>query len=200
MRTRMIKVGLTGGIGSGKSTVARIFRVLDVPVFESDAVGREILSNDPFVRKAVVARFGEGIYHLGEVDRSALAAVVFQDASALKDLNAIIHPAVRNAFGKWMGDQLAPYAVMEAAILADSGGYKAFDRIIVVSAPEELRIQRVMQRDKVERASVVARMANQVGEQERLHIADHVVQNDDHQLVIPQVLAIHRELLELANA
>lgn len=200
MRTGMIKVGLTGGIGSGKSTVARILRVLDVPVFEADAAGREILAKDPHVRKAVIARFGEGIYPGSEVDRSALAAVVFQDAHALKDLNAIIHPAVRNAFGKWMGDQVSPYAVMEAAILADSGGYKAFDRIIVVSAPEEIRIQRVMQRDKVERASVVARMANQVGEQERLHIADHVVQNDDHQLVIPQVLDIHRELLELANA
>jgi dephospho-CoA kinase len=196
----MIKVGLTGGIGSGKSTVARILRVLDVPVFGSDAVGKEILANDPIVRKAVVARFGEGIYPGGEVDRSALATIVFHDASALKDLNAIIHPAVRNAFATWMGDQVTSYAVMEAAILADSGGYKAFDRIIVVSAPEELRIQRVLQRDKVERGSVIARMANQVGEQERLRIADHVVQNDDHQLVIPQVLAIHRELLELASA
>lgn len=196
---RMLKVGLTGGIGSGKSTVARILRVLGVPVFEADAVGRKILADDPSARRAVIARFGEGIYPNGEVDRSALAAIVFRDAAALADLNAIIHPAVRSEFAKWAGEMDAPYAVMEAAILADSGGHKAFDRIVVVSAPEELRIQRVMQRDKADRSSVMARIASQVDEQERVRISDYMVRNDDEQLVIPQVLAIHRELLQLAG-
>lgn len=195
----MFKVGLTGGIGSGKSTVARILRVLGVPVFEADLIGRELLTTDQAVRSAVVARFGESVQKNGAIDRAALAKLVFQDPAALNDINAIIHPAVRLAYRHWADEQRAPYHVMEAAILAGSDSYKAFDRIIVISAPEALRITRVMQRDHVDREAVLARIANQVSEEERLRIAHHVIQNDDQQLVIPQVLAIHERLLQLAG-
>lgn len=198
MRTHMIKVGLTGGIGSGKSTIAGVFQVLGVPVFMADGAGRKILAGDLDVRNAVIERFGASIYPNGTVDRKALAAVVFNDPVALKDLNNIVHPLVREAFQQWSLEQDAPYVIMEAAILAESEGYKAFDRIVVVAAPEELRIQRVMARDKVTADAVRARVRSQVSEEERSRIADHVIHNDDTRLVIPQVLAVHQELINLA--
>ncbi|MBX2972617.1 MAG: dephospho-CoA kinase [Flavobacteriales bacterium] len=195
----MFCVGLTGGIGSGKTTVARVFRTLGVPVFEADAEGRRLLNEDAAVREAVVARFGPGVLRDGTIDRAALAGIVFHAPEALGDLNGIIHPAVRASFRHWADRQQAPYVMMEAAILVESGGYKAMDRNVVVTAPEELRIRRVMQRDGVDEQAVRARMANQAGEQERRAIADHVIHNDDTQLVIPQVLAAHRLLLTFAK-
>lgn len=196
----MIRVGLTGGVGSGKSTVASLLRVLDVPVFDADAAGKNALDNDPALRDAVQQRFGAAIYRDGKLDRKALASIVFVDPLALKDLNALVHPAVRASFSNWCATQHASYVVMEAAILAETGGYAAFDRIIVVSAPEQLRIQRVIRRDGVEEEVVRARLRNQTSEAERLRIAQHVIINDDEQLVIPQVLAIHAELLNFAAA
>lgn len=191
----MLRVGLTGGIGSGKTTVARVFRALDVPVFEADAEGRRLLNEDAAVREAVVARFGPDMVRDGVMDRTALAGIVFNDPDALKDLNGIIHPAVRESFRRWTDRQRVPYVMMEAAILVESGGYKAMDRVVVVTAPEELRIRRVMLRDGVDEQAVRARMANQGSEAERLAMADHVIHNDDTQLVIPQVLAVHQSLL-----
>ena len=187
----MLQVGLTGGIGSGKTTVARVFRTLGIPVFEADAAGRTLLAENREVKTAVVARFGQDVLRDGHIDRAALARIVFTDQQALKDLNAIIHPAVRVAFKQWSGTQVAPYVLMEAAILAESGGAKHMDRIIVVTAPEDLRIHRVMQRDGVEEETVRTRLANQISEDERLKTADHVIMNDDTRLVIPQVLAVH---------
>ncbi len=192
-------VGLTGGIGSGKTTVAQVFRTLGVPVFEADAEGHRLLNEDQEVIHAVVERFGQAVLRDGTIDRAALAAIVFKDASALSDLNGIIHPAVRAGFRRWAAAQEAPYVVMEAAVMAENGGHKAVDQVVVVTAPEELRIRRVMARDGVEEAQVKARMANQVNEADRLAIAQHIIQNDDVQLVIPQVLAIHEALLNTAD-
>jgi len=190
----MLQVGLTGGIGSGKTTVARIFRALGVPVFEADVAGRALLAENDDVKAAVLERFGQNILREGRIDRAALASIVFKDHQALKELNAIIHPAVRASFKRWASGQLAPYVLMEAAILAESGGAKHMDLIIVVTAPEDLRIHRVMQRDGVEEEAVRARLANQISEEERVATADHVITNDDAQLVIPQVLAVHGTL------
>jgi dephospho-CoA kinase len=130
----------------------------------------------------------------GVPDRKALAQLVFNDPKALADLNAIIHPVVRQAFRNWAAEQQAPYVVMEAAILAETGGHSAFDRIVVVSAPEALRVRRVMQRDGAGEPDVRARMRNQATEEQRLAIADHVIINDDTRLVIPQVIALHNTL------
>lgn len=194
----MLRIGLTGGIGSGKSTVASVLRVLEIPVFDADAAGKELLRTDVELRTAVRSRFGSSIYPAGELDRQELAAIVFEDPKALADLNALVHPAVRSAFQQWAAQQKAHYVVMEAAILAETGSHAAFDRMIVVSAPEDLRIQRAMRRDGSAEADVRARMKNQASEEERLRIADHVIHNDDQQLVIPQVLALHKELIELS--
>jgi len=196
----MIRVGLTGGIGSGKTTVARVFRTLGIPVFEADAEGRRIMQEDAAVIKAVTERFGTSVVRNGAIDRATLASIVFKDPSALKDLNAIIHPAVRTGFLRWAAEQNAPYVIMEAAVMAENGGHRTMDQVIVVTAPAELRIQRVMARDGVGRDAVDARMANQVGDAERLKLADHVIHNDDQQLVIPQILAVHQALLTFAKA
>jgi dephospho-CoA kinase len=194
----MLRVGLTGGIGSGKSTVARMFTLLGVPVFEADAEAKTLMVSDPDLRTAIATRFGAVVYRTGELDRKALADLVFADAQALADLNALVHPAVRKAFGSWAAGQESPYVLMEAALMAENEGYKQFDRVITVSCPEEERIRRVMERDGVSEEKVRARMRNQGSEEQRLRIAQHVVQNDGSQLVIPQVLAIHAELLTLA--
>lgn len=195
----MIKVGLTGGIGSGKTTVARIFRTLGIPVFEADAVGRLILTDDREAIEAIEARFGHQVFKGGRIERSELARIVFADPDALRDLNAIIHPAVRNAFRSWAEVQEGPYVLMEAAILAETAGHQALDQVIVVTAPEPLRLARVVQRDGVEEKSVRARMANQTDETGRLAIADHVIHNDDQQLVIPQVLRIHEAFIQAGH-
>ncbi len=196
----MIRVGLTGGIGSGKTTVGRVFRTMGIPFFEADAEGRRLLVNDLGLKHAVVERFGASVLKEDAIDRAALASIVFQDAAALKDLNALIHPAVRAAFDRWTSEQRAPYVMMEAAVLAESAGHRTMDRIVVVSAPEAIRIQRVMERDGVREDAVRARMANQVSEAERLAIADHVIHNNDSRLVIPQVVEVHAALLKFAGA
>lgn len=190
----MITIGVTGGIGSGKSTVCNIFRVLGIPIFEADKEGKVLLNADPKIRKAVTERFGEAIYMKGKLYPKALASLVFSDPQALADLNAIVHPAVREAFSSWSANQQAPYVIMEAAILTETGGHKHLDQIILVSAPEELRIKRTMARDGVEEGSVRARILNQATEAQRIAIADHVIVNNDMQLVIPQVLALHQKL------
>ena len=196
----MLLVGLTGGIGSGKTTVARVFRILGVPVFEADIEGRRLLREDQGVIHAVTDRFGPEVLRNGGVDRAVLAAKVFSDRSALADLTSIIHPAVRAGFRRWASAQNSAFVIMEAAVMAESGSYKIMDRVVLVSAPEDLRIRRVMARDGVEEAHVRARMDNQADEAERMAIAQHVIHNDDKRLVIPQVLGVHAELLNPLNS
>ncbi|MEZ4755448.1 MAG: dephospho-CoA kinase [Flavobacteriales bacterium] len=191
----MITVALTGGMGSGKSTVARLFRLLGVPVFEADAEARRLQDHDTALRNAIAHRFGDALYAEGMLDRQALAAIVFADAKALADLNAMVHPAVRSAFRTWAATHSdRPYVIMEAAVLVRSGGHRDFDRTLVVEAPKETRIQRVLQRDGSTREQVLARMANQASDAELHAAAHHLVDNSGAQAVIPQVLDLHATL------
>ncbi len=196
----MLRIGITGGIGSGKSTVCRVFGVLGVPVFEADAAGKRLLADDPTVRHAVTQAFGAEAYPGGTLDRGSLARRVFSDPAARARLNGIIHPAVRAAFAQWADAQDAPYVLMESAILVGSGGARTLDGLVLVTAPEDLRLQRTMQRDGVGEEAVRARMAAQDAEEDMRLAALHVIHNDDHQLVIPQVLRIHQSLLDRAAA
>ncbi len=191
----MIKVGVTGRIGSGKSTVCRILSILGVPVFLADDEGKRILQEDAAVKSAVITAFGATIYPEGQLDRKTLANIVFNNDQALAKLNAIVHPAVRERFRVWAEEQTAPYVVMESAILMDTGGQKAMDHIVVVHAKEVDRIARVIARDGLTEEEVRARIRNQVGK-ERIGITDSVVMNDGLQLLIPQVLSLHDLLLE----
>ena len=190
----MIKVGLTGNIGSGKSTVAGIFEVLGVPVFHADKEAVHIMSTEE-VMKAIRSRFGDAVYYRGILDRQKLAATVFNDSTALADLNTIVHPRVRKKFKGWIeqhGQQ--PYVVQEAAILFETGFHGFFDVTVVVSCPEDIAIERVMVRDGAKKEEVMARMRNQWPEPKKIALADYVINNDGGHLVIPQVLSIHKEL------
>ncbi|MEO5583926.1 MAG: dephospho-CoA kinase [Flavobacteriales bacterium] len=196
----MLKVGVTGGIGSGKSTVCRMFSVLGIPVFSSDDEGKRLLAEDPEVRNALIAAFGAGIFVHDALDRKALGALVFNDRDALDRLNAIVHPAVREAFSAWAEKQQAPYVINEAAILVETGAYKQLDHLLVVDAPEAERIARVMRRDGTTEEQVRARMSNQADDAARAAVADSIIVNDGKAMVIPQVLAVHEQLLKKARS
>ena len=188
-------LGVTGGIGSGKSLVCRIFSVMGIPVFEADAEAKKILMSDPHVMKNLHQVFGDEAFTDGVPDRKKIAAIVFTDPGKLQKLNGIIHPAVANAFDTWMKDHMdASFVIREAAILIESGSYKTTDKVLVVTASEETRVQRVMKRDKVTAEQVRARMKNQLSEQERLSYADFVINNDGHEMLIPQVLKVYNQL------
>jgi len=190
-------VGLTGGIGSGKTMVGEVFRYLGTPVFKADDAGRILLDTDPEVIHKVGALFGGEVYRKGYLDRSIIAHEVFRDADLLSKLNEIIHPRVRQAFEEWVDERSSdPYVIMEAAIIFESGSDQYLDAVIAVSAPEDLRIQRVVERDRVEAESVKIRIRNQWPEASILRKADYVIFNDGTQLVLPQVLRIHELLME----
>jgi dephospho-CoA kinase len=193
----MFKVGVTGGIGSGKTTACRIFAVLGIPVFSSDEQGKRLLAADPDVRAAVQVAFGDAVMKDGVPDRKALAERVFRDPEALARLNAIIHPAVRSAFSAWAERQDAPYVINEAAILVETGIYRQLDHLVVVMADREERLRRVMERDGLPREAVLNRMRNQATDAERERAANSLLRNDGSNLLIPQVLALHAKLLHL---
>lgn len=189
-----LKVGLTGGIGSGKSLVAEIFKALGVPVFHADLEGRKIVNSDT-VKHLLAKLFGPEVIDGDTVNRQVLAAIVFNDPEKLKKLNAIVHPEVRKSFQSWLGSYpTEPYIIYEAAILIESGYWQQLDRIILVTAPQEVRIQRVMQRDNVSREQVIMRMNNQWSDREKIPYAHFVIENDGEKLLVPQVLTIHKIL------
>lgn len=195
----MFTVGLTGGIGSGKTTVCRVFSVLGIPVFNSDEQAKLLLQDDPVVKAAVVQLFGRSVYPAGKLDRKALAQLVFNDPKALAGLNAIVHPAVRRAFKEWAESQQAPYVINEAAILVETGAYPSFDRLVTVEAPEDVRLARVMARDGSPEEQVRQRMSNQATEAQRREVAYAVIENDGHSMVLPQVLALHEKFNQEAQ-
>lgn len=190
----MLKVGLTGGIGSGKTVVAGVFGVLGIPVFNADAQAKALMEHDAGIRAALVERFGAEIFTGGRLDRTRLAGILFSEPEALSYVTSVVHPAVRASFNGWAEGQSAPYVIMEAAIMAENEGWRRFDRVIAVICPEAERIRRVMARDGMIEEQVLARMRNQASEEQRLSIAHHVVRNDGGELVIPQVIAIHESL------
>lgn len=191
-----IKVGITGGIGTGKSFVSKVFKTLGVPFYDADLEAKLIMTKNEDVRQALIRSFGSETYlEDGRVNREYLSAVVFNDPEKLTLLNSIVHPAVIQASVDWSNKQTAPYILKEAALLYESGSYKNLDYTILVTAPEELRIQRVMQRDGVEREDVLRRMARQMPEEEKLQYADFLIHNDEVLPLLPQVLAIHNNLI-----
>ncbi len=195
----MQRIGLTGGIGCGKTLVSRVFSFLNVPVFEADEVGRELLDKDPQTIEKVTRLLGRGVYRTGTLDRKTVSELVFKKKEVLKRLNEIIHPAVFREFQKWSQSQTgSPYLIMEAAIIFESGADAYLDAVICISAPEDLRILRVVNRDGVEPALVRDRINNQMTEKEILKRSDHVIINDDRTLVLPQILTIHKKLMSEA--
>ena len=188
-------IGLTGGIGSGKTTVARIFSMLNVPVYNSDEAGRKLTNKDPHVKNAIKELFGTDMFDSNEnLIREKLSTIVFNDSSALAKLNAIIHPAVAQDFNSWCSNQSSPYVIKESAILFEHGLDKLLDGVIVVEAPDELRIKRVMNRNGITEDAVRQRIQQQLTQDELISRADWVIHNNEEQLLIPQVLDIYSRI------
>jgi dephospho-CoA kinase len=194
----MLKIGLTGNIGSGKSVISGIFSSLGIPVYVADDVSKKFL-DAPGVKNEIIKHFGYGILtNDHEINRRSLASIVFTDDKALLLLNSILHPRIKQDFRNWALLQTgAPYVIQEAAIIFESGFIKEYDYIIHVSCPKEMAIDRVVKRDKIDSHSVLRRMQFQMEDAEKSQLANFVIQNDGSKLVIPQVLAIHKQLLEI---
>lgn len=193
----ILKVGLTGGIGSGKSTVASIFKTLGIPVFDADAAAKDIMNKDASLQQSIVQTFGGETYKNGVLDRKLLAGIVFNDAYKLEQLNALVHPATLKASDAWMQQQKTAYAIKEAALLFEAGTAGNLDVVIGVYAPKALRMQRVMKRDNATREEVMARMSRQIADEIKMPLCDYVVVNNDQEMLIPQVLTIHATLLAM---
>lgn len=193
----MLKVGLTGGIGSGKSTIAKVFQALGIPVYNADDRARSIVNEDKDVQQRIIDLLGEASFKDGIYDRSFVASKVFKDADLLQKLNSIIHPSTVADFKQWLNEQDAPYILKEAAILFESGTNKGLDKVISVIAPEQLRIKRVQSRDNVEAEKVQERIKAQMTDAKREELSDYVILNDDQSFVLPQVLKLDKELRSL---
>ncbi len=191
-----LRIGITGGIGSGKSTVAGIFKVLDIPVFDADTAAKEIMQTDASLRAAIIEKFGEAVYPNGQLDRKYLGNMVFNDPFQLEVLNALVHPHTIAAAEAWAERQTAPYTLKEAALFFEAGSAIGFDYMIGVFTPKHIRIKRVMERDKISREEVLARMDRQIQEEIKMRLCDFVIVNDDQQLLIPQVMKLHEQFLE----
>lgn len=194
----MLKIGITGGIGSGKSTVCQVFETLGISVFYADAAAKYLMEHDQILIEQVKELFGESAYTNGKLNNKMIGAIVFKDKDKLARLNAISHPAVLRYSAEWMEHCKGPYALKEAALFFETDSYKAMDLMIGVTAPKALRIARTIQRDHISEEQVLERMAKQMDEAEKMSRCDYVITNDDKQAIIPQVLALHETLLQKA--
>ncbi|RAW03301.1 dephospho-CoA kinase [Pseudochryseolinea flava] len=196
-----LQIGITGGIGSGKSLVCKIFRVLGVPTYDADSRAKDLMTTDGILVSAIKKEFGELSYDQhGALNRQYLADRVFNRKEELAKLNSLVHPRVGIDYTRWSEAQKFPYVLKEAALLFESSAYKSLDKIIVVSAPNEIRMARVLGRDKHRTAEQIASiMRNQMPEDDKLARADFVITNDETHPVIPQVLDLHRRFLMLAS-
>jgi dephospho-CoA kinase len=193
----MLKVGLTGGIGSGKTLISEIFTRLGISVFNADLESKKIINSDPEVIDALKTEFGNDLYTSLGVNKKMLAEIIFSDEIALKKVNQIIHPKVRNYFNVWMiSNENAPYVIEEAAILFESKANLEMDFTINVHADELIRIDRVVKRDNINTELVKERMKNQLSDKERISLSDFTIYNEGEQMVLPQVLEIHNKIIE----
>jgi dephospho-CoA kinase len=191
----MLRIGLTGGIGSGKSTVARIFSVLGIPVYDADSASKRLMTEDQDLKMKIIENFGKESYTNGILNRKYLSEQVFSDPKKTELLNSIVHPATIKDAEEWMKKQNAPYIIKEAALIFESGSNRFLDKVIGVSSPISLRMGRTMKRSNITSEQVKERMALQMDEEEKLRLCDYVIINDEQQMLIPQVLELHQRFL-----
>ncbi|MBS0010218.1 MAG: dephospho-CoA kinase [Bacteroidales bacterium] len=192
----IFRLGVTGGIGSGKSTVCKTFAVLGVPVFSADEAGREIMDTDPGLRHELNIMVGEDLYATGELDRTKLASIIFNDIHMLQRVNRLVHPYVYEMYKQWYESQDADYVIFEAAILLEAGAEKKVDRVLAVTAPLEERISRVMERNNMSRQQVMERVKNQISDEEMIERSDFHINNSDKAMIIPEIIIIHKSILD----
>jgi len=195
----IFKVGLTGGIGSGKTTVAKVFELLGVPVYYADEASKRLYHTEPKLMKEMKTLFGEQIYTNNILNRKLLAEIVFQQPEKLTLLNDLVHPLTLKDASIWMQNQVAPYVIKEAALLFEAGSAEGLHYIIGVTAPQHLRLKRVMDRDGISREDVLRRMDRQIDDAIKMRLCDVVVHNNEQGLLIPQIISLHQQLLEKAK-
>lgn len=195
----MLKIGLTGGIGSGKSTVAAIFEVLGIPVYYTDIASKRIMNDDENVKAAVQKAFGNNAYTDEKLNRKFIAEIVFKDQKKLELLNAIVHPATLVDAVEWMNKQTAPYIIKEAALIFESGSHQLLDYVIGVKAPLPLRLQRAIKRDNISKDEAMARINKQINEEIKMRLCDFIIVNDEQQMVIQQVLELHLKFIQISS-
>ena len=192
----MLKIGLTGGIGSGKTTVAHIFEVLGIPVYNADNAAKKLMNEDENLQQEIIKHFGTESYVDAKLNRPFLAEAVFSDPKKTLLINSIIHPATIVDAEKWFHQQKGPYAIKEAALIFEANAEKNLDLVIGVSSSYELRLQRVMLRDGINKEAVEKRMQNQMDENKKMESCDFVINNNETELLIPQVLSLHKMILQ----
>ncbi len=195
----MLHIGLTGGIGSGKTTVAKIFELLGIAVYYADDAAKRIMNEDSEVKTAIQEQFGAEAYKNGELDRAFLSTKVFNDPFQLELLNSLVHPATIRDAAKWMERQKSPYTIKEAALIFESGSAEYLDYVIGVYAPAQLRIERTMERNHLSLDDVTQRMNKQLDEDMKMKLCDFVIYNDEKHLLISQVIELHQKLLALSK-
>lgn len=192
----MMIVGLTGGIGSGKSTVAKMFTELGIPVYDSDCEAKRVMNASKKVKKAIIELLGAGAYTGDELNRRYVASKVFTDETVLQKLNDIVHPAVRKHFLQWTKKQDAPYVIQESAIIFENKNQDFYDAIVLITAPLEDRIQRIIKRDQTTRENVLSRIANQLSDDEKENLSDFMLINEDIAITRLKTKEIHDKLIQ----
>lgn len=195
----VVKLGVTGGIGSGKTSVCRVFNVLGIPVFSADQEAREIMENEEGIIRRINTITGKNLYINGSLNRKELATLIFNDNFLLEKVNSLVHPFVLDRFKKWEREQTSPYVIMEAAILFESGASKLVDKIATIIAPKEERLERVVQRSRLSREEVLERMRNQMDDDALIKLSDYVIHNSENDMIIPAILKIHEDILIFIN-
>jgi dephospho-CoA kinase len=193
------KLGITGGIGSGKTSVCRVFNVLGIPFFSADPEAKLIMGSDKSIMMGINAIAGKDLYSKGSLDRLELARLIFNDNTLLEKVNSLVHPVVFDHFRQWESEQASPYVIMEAAILFESGANKLIDKTATIVAPIEERVNRVIHRNNLSREQVMERMRNQMNDETRIKLSDYVIYNSENDMIIPAILKIHEDILNLIN-
>jgi dephospho-CoA kinase len=196
----MLRIGITGGIGSGKTTVCHIFEVLGIPVYYADEAAKVLMNQEGELKREIIKHFGESSYVDGKLNRTYISSIVFSNPEKLKLLNSLVHPRTISEAEEWMKRQNSPYALKEAALIFESGSQQSLDYVIGVSAPKEIRISRSMQRDKISKELAEKKISQQMNEEEKMKLCDFLIINDETISLIQQVLSVHEQLLSLSKS
>ncbi len=196
----MIKAGVTGSLGSGKSTVCSVFASFGIPVFNADLTARELMNSNDLIKKELIRHFGHHIYTQQGLNRNMMAQLIFSDKVSLDTVNSIVHPVVKENFDNWcIKHHASVYVIKEAAVIIETGGYRELDKTILVTAPEATKIKRVQKRDKRSTEEIKNILANQLPDEKKIPFADFIIENDDKKLILPTIIEIHHQLLKMTS-
>ena len=191
----MKKIGITGGIGSGKTYIASVFQSFRIPIFNADIQAKKVMTSSRKLIKVVKEEFGNDIYKDSDLNKEKLASIVFSNSDKLQKLNSLVHPIVKEEFNNWYMKQTSPYVIKEAAILFESNSHIGLDAVICVSAPLDLRIKRLLNRDDYSENEIKKRIDNQISQEKKEKLSDYIIVNDEKELLLPTIIKIHKELL-----